>query len=128
MTRPRTSATGARPARGTSPERREPPRGGPARLIGDVVPAAIRGMALPPRAQVHRIQEAWARVADPSWGARAVPVSLSHGTLFVGVSSASLRDELARFHAERLLRALATQLPTDRVVALRFVATAEEPK
>lgn len=128
MTRPRASAPDARSARGTSPERREPPRGGPPRTIGDVVPAAIRGMALPPRAQVHRIQEAWTRVADPSWGARAVPVSLSHGTLFVGVSSASLRDELARFHAERLLRALATQLPTDRVVALRFVATAEEPK
>jgi len=67
-------------------------------------------------------------VADPSWGARAVPVSLSQGTLFVGVSSAALRDELARFHAERLLRALVTQLSTDRVVALRFVATAEEPR
>ncbi len=128
MTRPRASVPGTRPSDASGGGRREPPRGGPARPIGDVVPAAIRGMALPPRAQVHRIQEAWTRVADPAWGARAVPVSLSHGTLFVGVSSASLRDELARFHAERLLRALVTQLPTDRVVALRFVATAEEPK
>ena len=117
-----------RPASPSDATPREPVRGGPPRTVGEVLPAALRGMALPSRAQVHRIREAWDRVAEPAWAGRATPVSLSHGTLFVGVASAALRDELARFHAERLPRALATALPSDRVLALRFVAAAEEPR
>lgn len=117
----------ARPS-STPGGRQEPSRGGPARPIGDLLPSTIRGLGLPPKAQVHRVREAWARVADPSWGARATPLSLTHGTLLVGVSSAALRDQLARFDAERLLEALKAQLPIDRIVALRFVAAAEDTR
>jgi hypothetical protein len=93
-----------------------------------VLPAALRGMGLPSRAQARRFFEAWARVADASWAGRASPVSLQRGTLLIGVSSAPLRDELARFHAERLLGELHRLLPDDRVIAVRFVAAGEDSK
>jgi len=109
-------------------EPREPARGGPARPIGDVVPSALRGMGLPSRAQTRRVFDAWARVADPSWRDLAAPISLRQGTLLVGVSSAPLRDELARFRAAALLAALRAALPDDRLIAVRFVAASEGPR
>lgn len=119
--------TGARAPTPTGPSR-EPARGGPARAIGQVLPTAMRGLGLPPRALVHRVEEAWKAVADPAWAARTRIVALQHGTLLVGVASAPLRDELARFHAERLLEAMRARLTKDPLVALRFVAAAEEPR
>jgi len=47
------------------------------------------------------------------------------GTLVVSVGSAPLRQELAQFHAERLLAALKSLLPTDPITALRFEAAGE---
>jgi hypothetical protein len=114
--------------RSTASSAREPSRGGPARAIGDVLPAALRGMGLPSRAQARRVFDAWARVADASWGSRAAPVSIQRGTLIVGVSSASLREDLVQFHAERLLGDLKRLLPADRVIAVRFVAAGEDSK
>jgi predicted nucleic acid-binding Zn ribbon protein len=101
---------------------RESSRGGVARAIGDVLPSTLRGMGVPSRAQAQRVRTAWAGVADPAWADRTEPVSLSHGTLFVAVDSASLRDQLAQFEVKRLLDAVGRALPMERVVALRFVA------
>lgn len=115
-------------ARPSSPAGKAPQRGGPPRAIGEVLPAAMRGMGLPSRAVVHRVVAAWSEVVGPAWASRTTPLSLANGTLFIGVPSAPLRDELARFHAERLLAELSARLPLDRVAALRFVATAEEAR
>jgi hypothetical protein len=49
-------------------------------------------------------------------------VRLLGGTLVVAVSSASLREELAQFHAARLLEVLKRLLPEEPIVAIRFEA------
>jgi hypothetical protein len=84
-------------------------------------------MGAPSRAQAKRFADAWAKVMQSGWTG-AAPQSFRHGTLVVGVASASLRDRLARFEAESLLARLQALLPADRVIALRFVATADEPR
>jgi predicted nucleic acid-binding Zn ribbon protein len=91
-----------------------------AQPIGDLVSGALRGLGVPSRAVSRRLNEAWIEIADPAWANRARPLRLFGGVLVVGVSSASLRLELAQFHAERLLAALRARLPKDPITALRF--------
>ena len=91
-----------------------------AQPIGDLVSGALRGLGVPSRAVSRRLFEAWTECADPVWANRARPIRLFGGVLVVGVSSASLRLELAQFHAERLLAALRARLPKDPITALRF--------
>jgi predicted nucleic acid-binding Zn ribbon protein len=92
------------------------------RPIGDLVPGALRALGVPSKAASGRVRDAWSRVSEPAWRDRAVPSRLQGGVLTVAVSSAPLREELAQYHAERLLRALQGLLTDDRLVALRFVA------
>lgn len=91
-----------------------------AQPIGDLVSGALRGLGVPSRAVSRRLNDAWIEIADPAWANRARPLRLFGGVLVVGVTSASLRLELAQFHAERLLAALRARLPNDPITALRF--------
>ena len=77
---------------------------------------------MPSRAASRRVHVAWGQVADPAWSGKAAPSRLEGGALVVAVESAPLREELAQFHAERLLSALKALLPDDPVVSLRFEA------
>jgi hypothetical protein len=97
-------------------------RGGPARLIGDAVPSALRSLGVAPRTVTRRVAAAWEAASEGAWRGKAAPDRLQGGTLVVRVSAAPLREELAQFHAERLLAVLAELLPDDPVVALRFEA------
>lgn len=100
-------------------------RGGPARPIGDLLGGALRALGVPSKAVTKRVLSAWERVADPAWRGVAMPHRWTAGTLVVAVASAPLRQELAQFHAERLLAALKSLLPDDPITALRFEAAGE---
>ena len=102
--------------------RQAPNRGGPARAIGESVSGALRALGMPTRAASRRVMTAWATAADPAWRGRAAPARLIGGTLVVEVSSASLREELAQFHAPRLLEVMKKLLPEEPIVAIRFEA------
>ena len=101
-----------------------PTRGGPARPIGESVSGALRALGMPTRAASRRVMTAWTTAADPAWRGRAAPARLIGGTLVVEVSSASLREELAQFHAARLLEVMKRLLPEEPIVAIRFEAGA----
>jgi len=99
-----------------------PERGGPARPVGDLVTGALRSLGVPTRAASRRVLEAWGALADPAWAGKTSPTRLVGGTLCVAVSSAPLREELAQFHAARLLDAMRRALPDVPIAALRFEA------
>jgi hypothetical protein len=71
--------------------------------------------------------DAWRMAIDPAWVGRAEPIRLAGGVLVVGVGSASLRQELAQFHAARLLGVLRAALPDVPLVGIRFSADAPAP-
>jgi hypothetical protein len=110
------------PGRGGGASPRAGRRGGPARPIRDVLPSALRALGVAPKAVSRRVAAAWKTASEGAWAGRAVPDRLLGGTLFVRVSSAPLRQELAQFHAARLLTVLGALLPDDPIVALRFEA------
>jgi hypothetical protein len=89
------------------------------------MPAVLKDLGVPSARVTRKVHEAWARVADPSWGAKTVPLRLVGGVLVVGVGSSSLRHELAQFHRERLLAVLRTALPDLPLIAIQF--TADQP-
>ena len=93
--------------------------------IGELVSGALRGLGVPSRAVSRRLNDAWTEIADPAWAGRARPLRLFGGALVVAVTSASLRLELAQFHAERLLAALRARLPKDPITSLRFSPDSE---
>jgi len=90
--------------------------------VGDIVPAALRELGVPSARLSRRVHEAWLRVVEPVWKDQTTPLRLEGGVLIVGVRSASLRQELALFHRERLLSVLRAALPDLPLVALRFRA------
>ena len=70
---------------------------------------------------------AWERVADPAWRDHVTPRALTGGVLVVGVSSSSLRQELAKFHRDRLLTVLQAALPDVSLIGLRFTTEPGNP-
>jgi hypothetical protein len=88
--------------------------------VGDSVRRALRSLGVPSKAASARVRAAWAAIADPEWAGRAEPQSLTGGVLVVGVASASLRHDLAQYHAARLLDSLRATLPAEGIAALRF--------
>ena len=97
-------------------------RGGPAKAIGESVDGALRALGVPSQALTRRVRDAWDGLADPAWRGLAAPSRVVGGVLVVTVESASLRQELAQFHAERLLASLRAALSGDALVGLRFEA------
>jgi len=91
--------------------------------VGDLVTGALRSLGVPSRAASRRVLDAWAALADAAWRGKAAPTRLVGGTLVVGVSSAPLREELAQFHAARLLDAMRRSLPETPLTAIRFTST-----
>ena len=93
-----------------------------AQPIGDLVMSALKDLGMPSRRLAQRVEAAWERAADPAWSEQAVPLRLVGGVLVVGVTSASLRQELTQFHRDRLLSVLQAALPERSIVDLRFTA------
>ena len=88
--------------------------------IGDLLGPALRELGMPSARLTSRILGAWQQIADPRWRDQVVPRAFTGGVLVVGVSSASLRQELAQFHRARLLEVLQAALPDVALVGLRF--------
>jgi hypothetical protein len=97
-------------------------RKGEAMVVGDLLGPALRDLGVPSARLTRKVEQAWARAADPAWGTRVRPQRLQGGVLVVGVESSSLRQELAQFHRERLLAVLRTALPEVPLIGIRFTA------
>ena len=102
--------------------RRRRGRSTPARPVRDLVPGALKDLGIPSSRITQQIRTAWDVAADDAWQDEATPRRLEGGVLEIGVRSAALRDELANFHAERLLQVLQTALPNMPLIAVRFIA------
>ncbi len=95
--------------------RREP------RRAGDLVAKALRELGVPSRTVSAKLERAWASVADPVWINRTSLHRIEGGVLKIGVDAAPLREELAHFHCERLLKVLRAALPDVPLIGLQFV-------
>jgi hypothetical protein len=89
--------------------------------IDAVLPDALKSLGVASARVTKSVRTAWDRVADPAWKGAAQPERLVGGWLVVAVSSASLRQELAQFHRERVLRVLRAALPGVPLAGVRFV-------
>ena len=88
--------------------------------MGDLLGPALKALGMPSARLSSRVHAAWKQAADPAWADHVTPRAFTGGVLVLGVSSASLRQELAQFHRERLLRVLQAALPDVSLVGLRF--------
>lgn len=94
------------------------------KAVGDLVSAALKDLGVPPVRVSASLEAAFDRAIEPAWRGDVKPERLQGGVLEVGVGSAALRQELAQFHAPRLLAVLREAVPSVPLVGLRFVATA----
>ena len=94
------------------------------RAVGDLLGRALKDLGLPSARISAQLRQAWELAADEAWRSQTRPLRFEGGVLEVGVGSAALRDELANFHAARLLGVLRAALPDTTFVALRFLADA----
>jgi hypothetical protein len=92
-----------------------------ARPASAFVPGALKDLGLVPARVSTRLEEAWNLVASPAWRPHVSLARMQGGVLEVAVSSAPLREELAQFHAARLLAVLRQALADTTLVGLRFV-------
>ena len=92
------------------------------KAVGDLLSGALRDLGVPSVRVTEKLRAAWSAAADEAWRERARLRRLEGGVLEVGVTSASLRDELTNFHRDRLLAVLRTALPDVPLIGLRFVA------
>ena len=99
-----------------------------ARRAGDLLSTALKSLGVPSMRITRRIEDAWTRAADPGWSSEARPRSLVAGVLEIGVSSSSLREELAQFHAGRLLSVLRVALPDLGLASIRFTSSTPETR
>jgi hypothetical protein len=97
-----------------------------ARPVSALVGRALRDLGLPSAKVSAAVRAAWAQAADPAWQERARPARLLGGVLEVEVDSAPLREELAQFHATRLLAVLQEALAGTTLLGLRFVPAGGE--
>ena len=94
--------------------------------VGDLVSAALKDLGVPPARVAAPLAAAFDRALDPAWRGQVQLERLQGGILEVGVASASLREELAQFHASRLLSVLRAAVPDTPLVQLRFVTMARK--
>lgn len=99
-----------------------------ARPAGAFVSAALKDLGVVPARVAAPLEAAWNQLADPAWRPHVRLERMQGGVLEVAVTSAPLREELAQFHAPRLLAVLRQALPDTTLVGLRFVAGAEVPR
>ncbi|MHC5009656.1 MAG: DciA family protein [Planctomycetota bacterium] len=90
--------------------------------VGDLIPGALRALGMPSARLTGRLVSAWEAAIDPAWRSETRLEALTGGVLIVNVESASLRQELAQFHAARLLSVLRLALPDVSIVRIRFQA------
>ncbi len=87
---------------------------------GELVAGALKEMGVPSRAVGERLSKAWAQACDPAWLEHTRVRSHLGGVMEVAVDSASLREELAQFHRERLLGVLQTSMSGFPLIGIRF--------
>ncbi|MFM8980866.1 MAG: DciA family protein, partial [Planctomycetia bacterium] len=95
--------------------------------VGSLVSAALQGLGLPSQRVSAALQAAFEQALEPSWRGQARLERLQGGVLDVGVASAALREEIAQFHAPRLLAVLRAACPDVPLVRLRVLSSAPVP-
>lgn len=92
--------------------------------VGTLVSAALRGLGVPSQRVTAALQQAFDEAIDPAWRGHVRLEALQAGVLDVGVSSAALREEIAQFHAPRLLAVLRAACPDVPLARLRVLSAA----
>lgn len=87
---------------------------------GELVAGALKEMGVPSRAVNERLIKAWSQACDPAWLEHTRVRSHLGGVMEIAVDSASLREELAQFHRERLLGVLQTSMSGSPLIGVRF--------
>jgi predicted nucleic acid-binding Zn ribbon protein len=77
---------------------------------------------VPSRRVTEKLLRAWRDASEDSWAQHTRLRHLEGGVLDVGVDSEALRDELANFHRDRLLRVLRAALPDVPLIGIRFLS------
>jgi hypothetical protein len=95
--------------------------------VGDLLGPALKALGMPSARLTGRVLAAWQQIADPAWAEQVIPRAFTGGVLVLGVSSSSLRQELAQFHRERLLNVMQVALPDVSLVGLRFTTESAAP-
>ncbi len=95
-------------------------RGGPPRLVGDVLAGVLRDAGYRTRRPASGIAQTWAAAAGPEVAAETRPATLRRGVLTVEVRSAALLAELKGFRTQELLARLLAQDPSGRITGLAF--------
>lgn len=91
------------------------------RRLGDVVAEVLRRCVRPRRRALGELALAWARAAGPEVARRSRPVGFRAGRLTVAFDSSALRQEVASFRAEEILRRLREEAPGTAVSSLKCV-------
>ena len=91
-----------------------------AQPVSALVGHALKDLGVPSARIGAAVEAAWAQAASPTWRRVARPARLLGGVLEIVVDSAPLREELAQFHATRLLTVLRQALPDMTLIGLRF--------
>lgn len=92
--------------------------------VGTLVSAALRGLGVPSQRVTTALQQAFDAAIDPAWRGQVRLEALQAGVLDVGVASAALREEIAQFHAPRLLAVLRAACPDIPLARLRVLSVA----
>lgn len=95
--------------------------------VGTLVSAALRGLGVPSQRVTTALQEAFDAALEPAWRGQVRLEALQAGVLDIGVSSAALREEIAQFHAPRLLAVLRAACPDIPLARLRVLSSAPAP-
>ena len=92
--------------------------------VGTLVSSALEGLGVPSQRVAAALHEAFEAALEPAWRGQVRLERLQAGVLDVGVASAALRDELAQFHAPRLLAVLRAACPGIPLARLRVLVVA----
>lgn len=75
--------------------------------LHEIVPGVLRGLRPRGSNALSRVRELWPSVVGEAAARRCRPVLLKDGELTIEVPSAALRQHLAVFHRDEILRGLA---------------------
>lgn len=91
------------------------------RRLGDVLAEVVRRSIRPRRRALGELELAWVRAVGPEVARRSRPVGFRAGRLTVAFDSSALRQEVACFRSEEILRRLREAAPGTEISSLRCV-------
>jgi len=81
-------------------------RATPARHVGELLPAVLKGLRMDARQAEAEVVKVWNSSIDPVVTAHAQPANLHKGTLFVNVDNSAWLSEIVRYRREEILERL----------------------